>query len=335
MLQVFVLGLVGFVLVKKGMLSPQGLDGLTDFFIGLVFPALIFGQIVREFDFKAVGYWWLFPLLSLGITGLGLLAGYGFGFSLKDAQTKREFIALSGFQNSGYLPLVLLKGILPPEQLGPMLIYLFLFLLGFNLVIWSWGVSFLSARPAASFGYGCGYRKPHHRPLAYGKPNYGLVANMFSWASLFSPPVLAVILGLVFVILKIGRFIPQFILFPIEMLGNCSFPLAMVVVGASLAQLYNKQAIDLRNIIKLSLLKLCILPLLGLLFLSLVRLPYLIGLLIILELAVPSATNLAIITRKYARQEKIISQGIFFSHILSLITLPVFLTLFNIIVSRR
>lgn len=109
----------------------------------------------------------------------------------------------------------------------------------------------------------------------------------------------------------------------------------MVVVGASLAQLYNKQAIDLRNIIKLSLLKLCILPLLGLLFLSLVRLPYLIGLLLILELAVPSATNLAIITRKYARQEKIISQGIFFSHILSLITLPVFLTLFNIIVSRR
>ena len=107
-----------------------------------------------------------------------------------------------------------------------------------------------------------------------------------------------------------------------------------MVVGASLAQLYNKQAIDLRNIIKLSLL--VVHPaLLGLLFLSLVRLPYLIGLLIILELAVPSATNLAIITRKYARQEKIISQGIFFSHILSLITLPVFLTLFNIIVSRR
>ncbi len=307
MLQVFVLGLVGFVLVKKGRLSTQGLDGLTDFFIGLVFPALIFSQIIREFDFRAVGNWWLFPLLSLGVSALGLLAGYGFSFNLKDAQTKREFIALSGFQNSGYLPLVLLKGILPPEQLGPMLIYLFLFLLGFNLVIWSWGVSFLAERGS----------------------------ERFPWASLFSPPVLAVILSLGFVILKIGRFIPQFILLPIEMLGNCSFPLAMVVVGASLAQLYNKQAIDLRNIIKLSLLKLCILPLLGLLFLSLVRLPYLIGLLLILELAVPSATNLAIITRKYARQEKIISQGIFFSHILSLITLPVFLTLFNIIVSRR
>ena len=306
MLQVFVLGLAGFILVKKRILSSAGLDGLTDFFIGLVFPALIFSQIVREFDFKAVGHWWLFPLLSLGVTALGLFVGYGFSFNLKDAYTRREFIALSGFQNSGYLPLVLLKGILPAPQLGPMLIYLFLFLLGFNLVIWSWGVYFLSARPAS-----------------------------FSWASLFSPPVIAVILGLGFVILKIGRFIPQFILLPIEMLGNCSFPLAMVVVGASLAQLYNKQELDLRNIIKLSLIKLCVLPLLGLLFLSLVRLPYLIGLLIILELAVPSATNLAIITRKYARQEKIVSQGIFFTHILSLITLPLFLALFNIIVSRR
>ncbi len=307
MLQVFVLGLVGFVLVKKGILSPPGLDGLTNFFIGLVFPALIFSQIIREFDSRAVGNWWLFPLLSLGVTALGLLAGYGFSFNLKEKQTRREFIALSGFQNSGYLPLVLLKGILPPGQLGPMLIYLFLFLLGFNLVIWSWGVSFLAGRKS----------------------------ERFPWASLFSPPVLAVILGLGFVMLKIVRFIPQFILLPIEMLGNCSFPLAMVVVGASLSQLYNRQELDWRNIVKLSLIKLCFLPLLGLLFVSFVRLPYLIGLLLVLELSAPSATNLAIIARKYARQEKIISQGIFFSHILSLITLPVFLTLFNIIVSRR
>ena len=307
MLQVFVLGLVGFILIKKRILSSAGLNGLTDFFIVLVFPALIFSQIVGNFDFKAVGYWWLFPLLSLGVSALGLLAGYGFGFSLKDAQVRREFIALSGFQNSGYLPLVLLKGILPAEQLSPMLIYLFLFLLGFNLVIWSWGVYFLSERKAQGF----------------------------SWASLFSPPVIAVILGLAAVSSKIAGRIPQFILIPVEMLGNCSFPLAIVVVGASLAQLYNKQELDLRNIIRLSLIKLCVLPLLGLLFLSLVRLPYLIGLLIILELAVPSATNLAVITRKYAQQEKIISQGIFVTHILSLLTLPVFLTLFNLIVSRR
>ena len=307
MLQVFVLGLVGFILIKKRILSSAGLNGLTDFFIVLVFPALIFSQIVGNFDFKAVGYWWLFPLLSLGVSALGLLAGYGFGFSLKDAQVRREFIALSGFQNSGYLPLVLLKGILPAEQLSPMLIYLFLFLLGFNLVIWSWGVYFLSAHKAQGF----------------------------SWGSLFSPPVIAVILGLAAVSSKIAGRIPQFILIPVEMLGNCSFPLAIVVVGASLAQLYNKQELDLRNIIRLSLIKLCVLPLLGLLFLSLVRLPYLIGLLIILELAVPSATNLAVITRKYAQQEKIISQGIFVTHTLSLLTLPVFLTLFNLIVSRR
>ena len=30
---------------------------------------------------------------------------------------------------------------------------------------------------ANSFGCGCGYWKPHHRPLAYRKPNYGLLAN--------------------------------------------------------------------------------------------------------------------------------------------------------------
>ena len=28
-----------------------------------------------------------------------------------------------------------------------------------------------------ALAYGCGYRKPHHSPLAYRKPNHGLMAN--------------------------------------------------------------------------------------------------------------------------------------------------------------
>jgi len=65
-----------------------------------------------------------------------------------------------------------------------------------------------------------------------------------------------------------------------------------------------------------------------------VRLPYLIGLLLVLQLAVPSATTLAIVARRYGQKEKLISQGVFITHIVSLATLAVFLTLFNWIVFR-
>ncbi len=307
MLQIFLLGLLGFVLVRRKALSNEGVSALTNFFINVVFPALIFWQIVTKFKFESYPNWWMFPLASFGVTVLGLLVGCVFSFSAKDIQAKREFICLSGFQNSGYLPLVLLGWIVPKERLSTMLIYLFLFLLGFNLVIWSWGVYFLSVRKA----------------------------KRFSWGSLLSPPVAAILTGFGFVAFKINTLIPPFIFSSLESLGNCSFPLAIVVVGAILAEFYSLQRIDKKTIAVLIFAKLFVLPLLGLLFLSCVKLPYLIGLLIILELSVPSGINLAIISRKYSQQERLIGQGIFFTHIISLVTLPLFLSAFNLIVMRQ
>lgn len=307
MAQIFFLGLIGFLLVRRKILSEEGLEGLTDFFICVSFPALIFWQIITKFSFSQYPNWWIFPCLSLGITGLGLFVGYIFSLPLKDAQVRKECICLVGFQNAGYLPLVLLNRIVPQEQLAAMLIYLFLFLLGFNLVIWSWGVYFLSAHTLRSF----------------------------SFKSLLSPPVVSILAAFILVWLNINKFIPALILYPLESLGNCSFPLAIVVIGASLAELHGlkkeKQALAItpESILMVLLAKLVVLPLIGLALVGYFRIPRLLGFLIVLELAVPSATNLAIISRRYAQKDIIISRGIFLSHMVSLITLPVFLALFS------
>lgn len=307
MLQIFWLGLIGFVLVRRRMLSEEGLSGLSRFLIGVSFPALIFWQMITKFSFSIYPDWWLFSLASLSLSAAGLLTGWVFSIGVKEAQERRELVSLIGFQNAGYLPLALLGWILPKEQLGIMLIYLFLFLLGFNLVIWSWGVYFLS----------------------------GHKLKKFSLAGLFSPPVIAVLLGFGFILLRINRFLPKFVLLPLEGLGNCSFPLAMVVVGASLAELKPSPSPQIKLIIKLILAKLIVLPSIGLLFVSYFHLPYLMGLLIILELAVPSANSLVIIARQYAQGEKLISQGILYTHIACLITLPIFLFTYNLIVFNR
>lgn len=307
MLQIFFLGLIGFVLVRRKIISGEGVTGLTNFLIEATFPALIFWQIITKFSFRQYPNWWFFSLLSVAVTALGLLFGYLFGAPVKNPQTKREFISLSCFQNSGYLPLAVLGWIVPKEQLSTALIYLFLLLLGFNLVFWSWGAYFLSSHKL----------------------------KKFSLPSLFSPPVIATLLGFFFVFFKLNSLMPKFILLPLEMLGNCSFPLAIIVVGASLADLYVSKPLDKKLILKLLTVKLVLLPAIGIIFVALVNVPYLIGLLIVLELAVPSATSLAVVVRKYAKEENIISQGIFISHVVSLVTLPLFLSLFNWVVFNR
>jgi predicted permease len=156
----------------------------------------------------------------------------------------------------------------------------------------------------------------------------------FELGSLFSPPVVAVIVSLIFIYFKGQRVMPQAVMKPLVMVGDSMLPLAMFVVGANLAQIRLKH-VDRKAVLFLALAKLIMLPCLGLIFLMKVRVPELVGLLIMIELAVPSATLLSVITRHYNKEDILVSQGIFFSHIVSLITIPLFLSLYFTLVVVR
>lgn len=298
-LQIFLLGAIGYFLVKKNILGLEGLNSVSKLVIEITLPVWIFCQLVRDFSFSLYPNWWVFPLISMAITGVGLVMGSIFMGFIRGAQNRLQFLSLVTFQNSGYLPLALVAALLPKAEADSMFIYLFLFLLGFNLVMWSLGIYILSFQQSRKFEMG----------------------------SLFSPPVISTLFSLVFIFLGLNRFTPELILKPLGMVGNCTLPLALFVVGGNLAEIRLRH-IDKKAIFLVTLAKLIILPALGLLLIMRLRLPQLMGLLILIELAVPSATSLSIITRHYKREDLLISQGIFFSHILSMLTMPIFLSLY-------
>lgn len=297
--QIFVLGLIGYFLIKKKIISSEGLDAISRLLLDIIFPILIFCQLVKDFDFRIYANWWIFPLLSIVITAAGLLAGMVFNGFIRGEQHKMQFLSLSGFQNSGYLPLALFGALLGPDKLGPMFIHLFMFLMGFNLVMFSLGVHMLTFDKEKRFDY----------------------------RSFFSPPVIATLFTLGFVFFGLNKFVPQEVLKPLRMIGDCTLPLAMFVVGGNLAQI-NLVRIDRKPIFLLLLAKLILLPALGLWFVLAFRLPELIGLLVVVQLAMPSATTLSVLVRNYKKEDLLVSQGIFFTHILSIITIPVFLSLY-------
>jgi len=297
--QIFVLGGLGFFLVKKSVLKEACLDSLSRLVVEVTLPILVFCQLIKDFRFSLYPHWWFFPLLSLLITLAGLLLGYIFSGFIPGSQHKKQFLSLVAFQNSGYLPLALIAALLQKEQADTMLTYLFLFLMGFNLVVWSFGVYLLSAQ--------------ENKKMELG--------------SLFSPPVVACILSLLIIFLGGHKFIPQVILKPLRLVGDCTLPLAMLVVGGSLAAMRLGQ-IDKKAITLIILLKLIVMPLLGLVLLLKFRLPALLGFLILMQLAVPAATSLSVITRHYKKEDLLISQGVFFSHVACLVTLPLFLSLY-------
>ncbi|PIP19411.1 MAG: hypothetical protein COX41_02975 [Candidatus Omnitrophica bacterium CG23_combo_of_CG06-09_8_20_14_all_41_10] len=297
--QIFLLAAMGFFLVKKKFLSGQGLDDLSRLVMDVTLPVLIFCQLIKDFSFNLYSNWWIFPLISIAITLLGLLIGFLFLGFIKGRQEKLQFLSLVAFQNSGYLPLALVAALLSPEKAGEMFIYLFLFLMGFNLIMFSLGVHLLN----------------FHKE------------RKFKVQSLFSMPVVATIFSLIMVYLGLNKFFPYAIVKPLRMLGDTTLPLAMLVVGGNLAQIsltrINKKAVSL-----LILAKMIILPLIGIALIMLFKIPELIGLLIIIQLSMPSAVTLPVILRSYKKEDILASQGIFITHIAGVITIPVFLILY-------
>jgi hypothetical protein len=296
--EIFLLGAIGYLLVKKNILGTEGLNSLSRLVIEITLPVMIFVQLIKGFTFNLYPNWWIFPLISIAITIIGLVIGKIFAVFIKGSQHKLQFLSLVAFQNSGYLPLALTAALLPKAQQEPMFIYLFLFLLGFNLVMWSFGVYMLSFHQNKRFELG----------------------------SLFSPPVIATILSLFFIFLGLNKFLPGFLLKPLGLVGDCTLPLAMFVVGGNLAEIHLGH-IDIKAIVLVTFTKL-IIPLLGLALIMKLKIDFLLGLLIIMQLAMPPATSLSVILRHYKKEDLLISQGIFFGHMLSIVVIPIFLSLY-------
>ncbi len=297
--QIFLLAAIGYFLAKKNILGEEGMNSLSRLVIEITLPIMIFCQLVKDFSFALYQNWWIFPLFSIAITIAGLLLGIIFMGLIRGPQHKLQFLSLVSFQNSGYLPLALVASLLPKEKADTLFIYLFLFLLGFNLVIWSLGVYLLTFTKTKRFELG----------------------------SLFSPPVIATLFSLIFIFFGLNKIVPEFIIKPLKTVGDCTLPLAMFVVGGSLAQI-RLSHIEKKGLLLMLLAKLIILPVLGLLLIFKFRPPELIGLLIIIQLAMPPATSLSLIIRHYKKEDLLISQGIFFGHLASIITLPLFLSLY-------
>jgi len=296
--QIFFLGALGYLLVKVKIISSVGLETVSRITVDVTLPALIFCQFIRDFSFAGYPQWWIYPLLSLAVTLLGWVVAFFCARTVQE-DLRGQFSALVTFQNSGFLPLAIVSSLLPASQIGPMRIYICLFLLGFNVVMFSIGV--------------CMLRRACHKSMPV--------------RSFFSAPVIATIITIAMVALGLNKLVPAAIVNPLQALGECTIPLSMLVVGGGLA-LVNLSKVNTKAISLTLFLKLFILPLIGLLVVGNIALPPLMGLLLMIQLAVPSAVLIAVLLRTYEIEDTLASHGIFFSHLLSLLTLPVFLSLY-------
>ncbi|MFB3919295.1 MAG: AEC family transporter [Candidatus Velamenicoccus archaeovorus] len=303
-LELVILGAVGFFLIRGKIISEEGLNTLSGLVIGLFLPLLMFSEITARFSFRQFSDWWVFPLLSVLMTAVGYLLGLLLvGLDRSLIQQEGPFLGIAMFQNSGYLPLPLVASLLAPGAVSDMFIYIFLFLLGFNMTIFSFGVFVLSCK-----GRACS----------------------FDYKDMFNAPVIATLLALAAVFFGWTRFIPPFVSKPVEMMGRCAIPLSIIVVGGNLALIRIRSLKHVRPLVLSLIVKLLFVPLVFLVFVLLVKPKPLVGLLLMLQACMPPAALLSVIAKNQKLEEGLINQAIFYGHVASIFTIPLFLGLYGV-----
>ena len=133
---IFVIVVISGVMSRRGLIDQTQIDGLSAATVNLFLPCLIFSNVVETFDPGALPFWWTIPLAGAVMPLVGL--GLGALVLVRELPEKRNLLPLAAMQNAGYL--VLPVGLsLFPDRFDTFALYCFLFILGFNPVLWSVG----------------------------------------------------------------------------------------------------------------------------------------------------------------------------------------------------
>lgn len=301
MAQIFLLGFLGYMLVKRKFLDARGLEVLSGVVIGVALPAFNFSQIILHFEPSKFANWWLFPLLGVGIVLGGIFLASAILLVRPQMESRSVFRALVGFQNSGYMPLMILSAFPQTPEVAGLSIYVILSLIGFDLLLWSVGVWLMT----------------------------GADGRSFDPRKLLNPPMLATLIAVLFMFTGWGAKIPQTILSPVQMLGNCLLPLVMLVLGGNFA-LTNLRNVQFKDVASVVIAKLLIYPAVMIGCVKALGVSYLIGFFLVMEAAVPCANSLSVIARYYrTSQQDLVNQSLFLTNVLCVITIPFLLMVYS------
>jgi len=298
---IFTIGLVSGILLRRKVLLPIHIDSLSHITVVLFLPALTFSKIVQYFNPKEFEYWWMLPLSGIFMIGLGLsIASL---FYMKNIKKKRAFIAVSAFMNANYMVLPIGQFVFP-NKFDLFATYTFMFVLGVMPTLWSVGKFMVTSNSNTKF----------------------------TIKTLLTPPLVANLLALFFVLTGLNVFIPDIIITPIDFIGKAAIPAVTIVLGATIGGIALKHTPPLLDIVKVISVKLFILPVIIMLILLKLNLHSkypLIADMLLIQASVAPATQIIIQVKKYGGDIQNIGSMMLIAYVLCLFTIPFWFYIWN------
>lgn len=298
---IFIIGLGSGILIRKNILQPIHIEGLSQVTVLVLLPCLTFAKIVQYFKPNEFANWWILPIIAFLMIGVGM--GITSLFYLKSLKEKRANIAISAFMNANYMVLPIGQLVFK-DNFDEFAAFTFLFVIGVIPLLWSVGKFMVTSDSN----------------------------TQFSFKSLLSPPLIASILAVFFVLTTLNRFIPEIILTPIDFVGQAAIPAVTLVLGATLGSIALRKTPPILDVIKVMSTKLFILPAITILILLQTNVAEnypLIADLIVIQASVPPATQIIIQVKKYGGNVQNTGSLMFIAYSLCLFTIPFWFAIWN------
>ena len=294
LMSLFLMMLAGYLIARVGIMTPEFRKRLSSFTLNTAAPCIIISSVL-ESDSS--------PMAMISAAGTGVLffilmilfaAGLVRLMRTKPEESGLDQLMLI-FTNVGFMGIPVIQSVYGPDGVA----LLSMFILIFNLFFFSYGVHLITR----------------------GTP--------FSLKSMLNACIIAALLGLTFGVT--GWHLPEAIETTLASIGAMNTPLAMMIIGASVAHSDLRAAMTNPRLYRICLLSMVVMPLLMLLVMRPLPIDRMLVGISVLLAGMPIAGNCGMICDLYLPGDMTGSHAVLVSTLLSGITLPLLCALIAVV----
>ena len=297
MVQLFLMIGLGYFLFKVKILDVELNKRLTTLLLAVTTPALIISSVLSTTEYLPfTDILFVFLVGILVYIVLPILGWILVKIMRIPLPQQGLYIFMTVFSNIGFMGFPVMKAIFGNDAV----FYTALFNMLFNLLVFSVGTGIM--------GYGTG-RKMDFNPK-----------------DLLSPGVIASLVALVIYMAKIQ--FPNVISSTITMIGDITTPVAMLIIGSTLANIPLKEVFSELRIYPYTFIKQVIIPALAYPVLRLfIQDPLILGVTLIM-ISMPVANSAVLFATEYDGDVSLAAKAVFMTTLLSIVTIPLIVSLF-------
>lgn len=294
MIILLILMIIGFVAHKVGILNPTSNKAISKLIINITCPALIFHSIFTGGRISNKNI-----LITVFIVAFAFFI-FMFVFSKiivnvfrVKSYLKRSYECIMAFGNISFMGIPVLRAVFP-EQQSTAILFQAIFLIFYHLFIFTYGIWLLGSEN--------------------GKKVKVSLKSFFNMGT---------ISAIVAVILYFFDFTPPtLVVNSLDMLGGVTTPLAMILIGSNLASYSALKILKTPRLYLFSFIKLIVIPLIVWGITKFVIDDALLRGVVVIMASMPVGSLTIMLSNEYGGNAEFISQGLFLSTVLSVLTIP-------------